>query len=886
MRIPATLLALALAVPALAQSPAVVTGVVTTRDDGMPLPGATVAVESLSLAAATDAGGRYSLALPPEAVGRTLEMKVSASGLVPRTWTFRAAEGTVTRDFAMSLTFQEEITVGSRAVGVEAEKAVPVDILTARQIETAGYTETMQVVQALAPSFNFPRTTIADGSASVRPATIRGLGPDQVLVLVNGKRRHATALVHVNGTVGRGSTGVDLNAVPVSAIERVEILRDGAAAQYGSDAIAGVMNIVLKSGASPLTLSAKGGLAVTDQGVGDDVRDGEMVDASATYGWNLGRGWVSAALEFRDRNRTNRAAPDLRDQIQAGDGGDNPVPQPNHWVGDPDARDAMGFLNAQFPVGAAGTSFVYAFGGWSNRDALAPGFFRRAFDDRNHATIYPLGFLPKIRTDVSDLSGTLGARGVKSDWYWDLSANFGRNRMDFDIEDTLNASLGPSIPPNKTRFYAGTYAADQLVANADLSRQLEVGLSGPMNLALGVEFRREGYRIEAGEPDSYRDGGFPNQLGGRAAPGAQVFPGLRPSNEVDTSRRNVAGYLDVEGDLVSRVRLGLAGRVENYSDFGSTADGKVTARFELHERVVLRGAAATGFRAPSLAQSYFSATSTNFLNTGAGLVPVEVGTFPVGSEQARALGARDLEPEESTHLSAGVVLTPFGRLDLTADYYRIDIDDRVVFSGNFLGARISELLAPFGASSARFFTNAIDTRTTGWDFTAGYDADLRDAGSLRLTAGYNRNDTDIVGRSATPPQLIGFENVLIDREQERRFECGQPKDSLRLAADWSRGRLSAVLRGSRYGEYCLPQNNPVNDQTFSAKWIADLEASFRARHLTIGAGAQNLFDAYPEQQLPQNGLGSATVPVIIRYSGTTPFGINGRFVYGRVTVRL
>jgi iron complex outermembrane receptor protein len=886
-------LLLAFPLAASAQQAPVLEGVVTTRDDGLSLPGATVAIEALNLSATTAADGRYNLALPPEAVGQSYDVKVTAAGLVPRTWTFKPEAGTTTQNFALSLTFQEEITVGSRAVGVEAEKAVPVDILTARQIETAGFTETMQVIQALAPSFNFPRTTIADGSASVRPATLRGLGPDQILVLLNGKRRHNTALVHVNGTVGRGSTGVDLNAIPVSMIVRVEILRDGAAAQYGSDAIAGVMNIVLKSGKAPLTLSAKAGAAVTDQGVGDNVTDGEQVDTSASYGWNLGRGWVSAAVEYRNRNRTNRAAPDLRDQVVAGDRLNNAVEQPNHWVGDPDAKDTMAFVNAQFPLGSAsGTSFVYAFGGWSTRDALAPGFFRRALEAGNLPAIYPLGYLPKIRTDTDDVSGTLGVRGIRSDWFWDLSATAGRNTMDFNIEDTLNVSLGPSMPPNQDHFYAGTIGAGQFTANADLSREIAIGLSGPTNLALGVEFRRETYQIQAGEVGSYVDGGFRDQFGNPAIPGAQVFAGWRPSNERDESRHNVAAYVDMEGDVVPRVRLGLAGRVENYSDFGSTADGKITARFKIHDRAVIRGAASTGFRAPSLGQSNFSATSTNFLNLGQGLVPVEVATFPVASDPARALGATDLKPEESTHLSAGLVLTPADGLDFTADFYQIDIDDRIVLSGNFTDARIRTLLAPFGTfGSARFFTNAIDTRTRGWDLTASWRTHLGAADTLRLSAAYNRNDTNVVGRAPTPAELVGFESVLFDREQTRRIECGQPKDNLRLAADWLRGRFDGELRGSRYGEYCDPRNLESLDQVFSPKWVTDLELSFRANHFTLGAGAQNLFDTYPETLRPENArapvnpAGGFLAPGAIRYGIATPYGINGRFVYGRITFR-
>ena len=888
------LVALVLACPLVvhAQQPPVLEGVVTTRDDGLGLPGATVAIEALGLSAVSGADGHYSLTLPPASVGQTYEVKVTASGLVPRTWTFRPEAGTTTQGFAMSLTFQEEITVGSRAVGVEAERAVPVDVITSRQIENAGYTETMQVIQALAPSFNFPRTTIADGSASVRPATIRGLGPDQILVLLNGKRRHQTALVHVNGTVGRGSTGVDLNAIPVSAIERVEILRDGAAAQYGSDAIAGVMNIVLKSGRSPLTLSAKAGESMTDQGVGDDVSDGEQVDTSATYGFNLGKGWVSAAVEYRDRNRTNRAADDLRDQIRAGDRLSNPVPQPNHWVGDPDAKDTMAFLNAQFPIGASNDKFIYAFGGWSTRDALAPGFFRRALEAGNLPAIYPLGYLPKIQTDTDDLGGTIGARGIASDWFWDVSATAGRNTMDFDIEDTLNVSLGPSMPPNQDHFYAGTIGASQFTANADVSREVEIGLSGPTNLAMGLEFRRETYQIQAGEEGSYINGGFPDQFGNPATPGAQVFAGWRPGNERDESRHNVAAYVDVEGDVVPRVRLGLAGRVENYSDFGSTADGKVTARLKLHERAVLRGAASTGFRAPSLGQSNFSATSTNFLNLGQGLVPVEVATFPVSSEPARALGATDLKPEESTHVSGGLVVTPFTNFELTADYYRINIDDRIVLSGNFTDPRIPILLAPFGTfGSARFFTNAIDTRTTGWDLTAAWHTNFGATDTLRLSAAYNRNETEVTHQAPAPPELIGLESVLFDREQTRRMECGQPQDNVRLSADWQRGRFNGGVRGSRYGEYCDPRNLESLDQTFSPQWITDFEVSFRMSHLLIGAGAQNVFDVYPETLRPENArapvnpAGGFLAPGAIRYGTATPFGINGRFLYGRISYR-
>ncbi len=861
----------------------VLTGVVTTRDDGLPLPGASVSIDSLKLSTTTDASGRFTLTLPAGTrLDQPLEVRVSAAGLPPRLWSFKPTAGTVTHDFALALTFSEEITVGSRAVGTEAEGAVPVDIITAKQIEATGASETMAVIQRLAPSFNFPRTTIADGSASVRPASLRGLGPDQVLVLVNGKRRHTTALVHVNGTMGRGSTGVDLNAIPVSAIERIEILRDGAAAQYGSDAIAGVINIVLKSGAGPARLDLKGGTTATDQGVGGDTTwDGGLFDGGLNKGFKLGTGWAVLTGEYRNRNRTNRAGPDPRDQIVAGDAGRNAVPQPNHWVGDPETADYLTFLNAQVPTGDS--SFAYAFGGWSHRDATAPGFYRRALQfTQTWSQIYPIGFLPVIKTAVTDGSGTLGIRGTKSQWYWDLSAQYGRNSMDFNIDNTLNASLGPGIPPNKTEFYAGTFVGDQLLANLDVSREIEVGLAGPLNIAFGTEYRREGYQLQAGEPDSYRDGGVRASNGAIAVPGAQVFPGFRPSNEADTSRNNVALYLDLEGDVASRLRLGAAGRFEHYSDFGSHVDGKLTVRLQAHEHLVIRGAASTGFRAPSLAQSNFSAVSTNFINIpGQGTVPVEVGTFAVSSPVARALGATDLKPEDSVQLSAGFAFNPTRSFDFTADYYNIKIDDRIVFSGNFTGGAISALLAPFGATGARFFTNAINTRTSGVDLTANYSKSLGSGNTLRFYAGYNYNRTRIEGEVATPPPLAGLGNVLYDRVERGRTECGQPSNQARFIGDWTKSRFAANVNVGLYGGYCVKQLDTTGalDQEFSAKWLTDVEAAYNLDKVTLAAGVQNLFDVYPEQVL------LPLQPQGVRYATTNAFGINGRFLYARATLR-
>ena len=869
---------------------------VTTRADGQPVPGATVELVGTTNRATTDNDGRYSLDVP-SALARSgrAQIRVEALGLPARTHDVPLSpDGPTTFNVAISLGFEEQVTVGSRSPGAENEKAVPVDIITREQIASTGYSETAQVIQALAPSFNFPRPTITDGTDTVRPATLRGLGPDQVLVLINGKRRHQSSLVHLNGSIGRGSTGVDLNAIPVSAIERIEVLREGAAAQYGSDAIAGVINIVLKAGASPATLSSKFGLStgsfvgnrcaasglVCEEGDDIDFSDGELFDLGGSWGVPLGAGSLMVSAEYRHRNRTNRASFDPRDQVVAGDAGNNAVSQPNHRWGDPDTRDFMSFVNAQVPLNTQQTRFFYAFGGFSRREANSAGFYRRGLDARNWPQIYPLGFLPEIQPTVIDGSGTAGVRGAWNAWAWDVSGEYGYNSFDFRIGNTLNVSLGPAIPPNKTEFDAGTLALGQFVANADLSRAFQLdALSGPLNVAFGTEIRREGYEITAGEPDSYSSGGVPDRNGGVAAIGAQVFPGFRPANAVDESRSSVAGYVDVEGDVLDWLRLGLAARTEHYTDFGNTVDGKLTVRVQPDPRFVARGSLSTGFRAPSLGQSFFSSTATNFLNVpGQGLVPFESLTLPVSSPAAQVLGAQPLEPENSTHASAGVALTPVPGFDVTVDYYRIAIDERIVLSGNFTGPLITALLAPFGANSARFFTNAIDTRTNGVDLTVSYRVALPDAGTLRLNGSYNNTRTKIVGTVATPPQLAGFEQVLFDRIERRRIECGQPRDSLRAGGDWRRNRWGANVNLARYGEFCSFTATEATDQTFSAKWLTDGEVSYRLTdQVLVAAGTQNLFNVFPDRNIVQNSFSG-----IQTFPSHSPFGMNGRTFYGRV----
>jgi iron complex outermembrane receptor protein len=877
--------------PGAAQTIGTVTGTVTQAESGAPIAGVTIRVVGGAQVATTRVDGTYRLQL----VLGSHQLQAGMIGFAALTQPVNVSAGqSTTQDFSLAASavlLDEIVAVGTRRVNrTVTESPVPVDVLPAAAIQNGGLIETSAILQRLAPSVNFPRTAIADGTDHLRPVTLRGLAPDQVLVLLNGKRRHNTALVHVNGTVGRGSTSVDLNAIPSNAIERIEVLRDGAAAQYGSDAIAGVINIVLKSGERREATTAFGRVQSSEGG--RDFRDGEFVNVNATTGVLFSQGaHLTLNAEFRDRNRTNRAYADARPQYFPGDVRINDAPIISSWQGDGDARDIGGFLNAGMPLGGAE---LYAFGGVTRREGLAAGFFRRANDVRTVRSIHPNGFLPEIGTDITDFSGAAGVRGTKSGWRWDVSSVFGGNAFAFSVHNSNNVTLGNASP---TDFEAGTLKFAQWTNNIDLSRELNLGLPRPVNVGLGVEFRLDRYEIEAGEPDSYRDGGVdvldgPN-TGDQGALGAQVFPGFRPTDEVKKSRSNVAGYVDLETNLSDPLLITLAGRVENYSDFGSTTDGKVAARFEPVKGFAIRGAAATGFRAPSLAQSFFSATSTNFIVINNVNTPFDVRTFPVNTEAAQILGAAKLKAEQSLNLSAGVS-ADMGGLVITADYYAIDIDDRIVLSGNFTQAAVRDLLASRGITNVgggRFFTNAIDTETRGFDVVAHYGLLLGEAGQLRLTGRYNQNKSKVTRVSNTPPELAAFQSTLFDRIERGRIEVGQPSNTISLTANYTLKNLGVNLHNQRFGEVSqlAADETGALDQTFEAKWVTDLDVSYQVlQRLRIAAGASNLFDVYPQEwkDFSQGVTGALTTNGIYRYAGgTSPWGMNGRTVYIKLSYR-
>ena len=778
------------------------------------------------------------------------------------------------------------IVTGTRVTDrTVAESTAPIDIITPETLEATGTVELATALARALPSLNFPRPAITDGTDAVRPAQLRGLAPDQVLVLVNGKRRHTTALINLNGSQGRGSSPVDLNAISIAAIERVEVLRDGASAQYGSDAIAGVINIVLKGSSKGGSIAARGGKY--------SAGDGETYQLSGDVGVPLGAGgFIHLAGQAGHQDQTDRArpfilppaglAPPVTPPIVAVR---PPLGQVVQRYGDPEVDQGAISYNAELNPNEAIT--FYSFGNFSRRDVISNGFFRPAGNARNNRTIYPNGFLPQINNLSEDLGFVAGFKGSTSfGWDFDVSFNHGSNELTFDILNTLNRSLGDSSP---TQFYAGALEVTQNVFNLDINRGLDVSwLEYPLNVSLGAEWRGEEFAQRAGEPGSFADTGLripdpTSTTGGtvRAAGGSQVFAGFRPADSGEYDRHSYSVYADFEADFTDKFSAGLALRYEDYSDFGTTTSGKVSARYAFSDAVALRGTVSTGFRAPSLQQQFFQSTATNFI----GGVPFDVRTFAVNDPTAVALGSEPLQAEESTSYGLGLVLQPLEALYVTVDAYRIDIDDRISLSENLIGAPVTTFLQSrgiFGVTGGRYFTNAVDTKTTGVDVIGTYRWAMQ-TGHLDLTAGYNYSKTTIERIAPNPPQLTagGLNLQRIGRVERGRITVGAPRDKVLLGGVWNAGNWSFSTTATRYGEFTVlfdaVETTPTRDQTFDAEWTLDLSTTYKLDRWDFTLGADNVLDSYPEEVIYQNStLGQ------LPYSGSSPFGFNGAFVYARV----
>ncbi len=761
-------------------------------------------------------------------------------------------------------TLDTVIVTGTRVADrTVAESQSPIDIITPEALQATGTTELATALARALPSLNFPRPALTDGTSGIRPAQLRGLSPDQVLVLVNGKRRHTSAQINVNGSIGRGSSAVDINAIPIAAIERVEVLRDGASAQYGSDAIAGVINIVLKG-------SDSGGSLALDAGqysAGDGNR--YQLSGDAGVGFAEGRGKLHVAGQILQQDESNRAGPYQGTAPNTGNFPD--IGQTTFVVGDPQVDATAASANASFQFSDRVSAYATVLA--SNRDITSFAFYRSRNNSGQGALLaqtYPDGFVPQINQYSKDRSVVAGVKGsTDSGWTWDVSYNHGENTIDFHTRNTINYTLGVNSPRS---FYAGELKYAQDIGNVDITKTLDWGLAYPVTLSFGGEYRRETWEQGAGEPNSY------------TGTGAQGFGGFTPLNAVDADRDNYAVYAGLEADLTDKFSAGVTGRYEDYSDFGDKFSGKLSARYAFTDKVALRATASSGFRAPSLAQQSYQAVTSTIVNGAF----VERGTFPTTSAAAQALGASPLKAESSTSYSLGLVLQPVDRLYLTVDAYQIDIDDRIILSTNITtNTATNNLLAGLGlpgVTAFSYFTNGVDTRTRGVDAVASYTVPFS-ASSLELTAAYSYNDTEVKKYIASPAVFgtLGLTQSLIGRDEVGRIEDSYPRDKTILSGTWRSDHWDLSLAATRYGEFTVRNSaTPTRDQTYGDSWVLDASVSYKpSTNWVLTLGADNLLDEYPDRTVDLQNSTWGMLP----YSNYSPYGFNGAYVYGRITYK-
>lgn len=834
---------------------------------------------------------------------------------------------------------EEIIVIGSRfEPRVVTQSPTPIDSISAEELTRGGAPDLQSMLKVAVPSFSTPRPAASGSLDFLTPPTMRGLSTGQLLVLINGKRRHTAPDLNGSSQIGRGDVAYDFNAIPAAAISRVEVLRDGAAAQYGSDAIAGVLNVQLARGTDGFA-SARFG--ITEKG------DGEHTEIAVAKGIELGDdGFLRLTVQYQDHNASDRAAPDTRQQyfgrnaagalvMPSGNYGSgtgvtssNGTLDPREatvdrdiWkFGEPKYENLSLFVNAEKPLTDGITA--YGFGGYSRLKGNSFNFFRRAGQDETVRAIYPDGFLPLQEIEITNGSGAFGLKGDDlAGFGWDLSSAYGGARSTMGYSNTANVSQGTT---SQTSFKRGNAEFRQWTTNLDLTREIPLGNAEPLKFAVGLEYRKEFYDLRAGEPASYANGGVPILDGpnaGRPAPvGAQPGGGITPDDAVSADRNSKAAYVELERDFFNdRLILSGALRYEDFSDFGDTTNYKLAGRLELTDELAVRGSFGSGFRAPALAQSYFSQTNVSFVNGQ----PLRIRAVSVNHPTAPLIGATALKPEKSDNISTGVVFSMDG-FDATVDYYRIKIDDRIAMSSNFQSATLTAMLAAQGypgVGAVSFLTNAVDTTTKGVDVTLRYRHDLDEWGTLTGMLAANFNDTKFDRIAGTPAPLaaIGINTVLFDLSQQVRFTDSMPKDKITASLNWQKDALRLSLTGVRYGEVAqvaLTNRTPAQVaaltpgykvklvpagpgsansdiiQYYRPDIVVDIEGGYDLTDaFSLSAGVSNLFDKYPEKQIASTaasvatGTNGADNNGIFPYAYIAPYGVNGRSFHVKATYR-
>ena len=919
------------------------------NEKGETLPGVSIVVKGTTHGTTTNASGRYTLSVIKGDI-----LQFSYIG-------FETADITVGTNHTIDVTLQsgvalnEVVVTGTRFAGRTAiETPVPVDIINVKNLTSvAPQVDLNHLLNYTAPSFSSNVQTISDGTDEVDPASLRGLGPDQVLVLINGKRRHSSSLINVNGTFGRGNVGTDLNTIPTAAISNLQILRDGASAQYGSDAIAGVINIILNKSVNDLRINVTSGANFSKNaneltgGV-----DGPMTNVNVNYGISLGKkggyinftgefnyrdfynrmgsysgkifsgynavewnaykngadisnlsldqikqyGLMSSALDQSTKNALNAATSmsDLRNALNI-DVTEAELAERGQTrkdyvmrVGQSALRGGKFFANMEIPLDKQGTEF-YAFGGTSYRGGDAAGFYRLPYQNRTYTPIYINGFLPHIKTDIKDNSLAFGIRGKIRGWNVDLSNTWGKNSMNYTVDNSLNASM---LNVSPTSFNSGGFNFSENTTNLDVDKQFGDILQG-LSVAYGVEYRQDRYQIVAGDITSYATYDTlgqvitsaaqvaPTDFFGNPRPGgAQVFPGFRPSNELVKYRNNIAAYSDLEVNFTKAFMIDAAIRYENYSDFGGTFNWKFATRLKATKNLNFRASVNTGFRAPSLQQMYFNSTSTLFVDG----IPYEVGLFSNNSKVAQSLGIPKLKQETSQSFSLGLTANiPKAFLKITVDGYMIWIQNRIVLTGQFTATTpvLQTLFRQAGATRAAFFANAIDTKSQGLDIVIdnnlSFGPHTRLKNSLAATFSKTQRVGDIHGSKVL--EDAGQINTYFDERARIYLEEAVPHTKFNLTNTLSLKKLNFMLRNVYFGKVTNPTNTPANQQVYSAKIITDLSIGYTlTKGLNLTVGANNLFDVYPDENIPANqSSGRFVYP-----RGAIQFSFGGRFLFARL----
>lgn len=868
-----------------------ISGTVTDGSNGEPLPGANIVVKGTAKGTTTDFDGKFSLTV------ESLPVIIVVSSIG-----FKSQEVNVDSISPISIALQEGVAldeivlVGSRSKPrTILDSPVPIDNIGVEELRNTGQPTVDKMLTYRVPSFNSTNQTISDATAHFDPADLRGLGPSRTLVLVNGKRKNQSALVYINDTPGKGEVGVDLKSIPAAAIERIEVLRDGASAQYGSDAIAGVINMVLKKNVEFTTVNATSGITTE----GDGFNFG--VDFNTAINFDNNGGYLNFTAGYYEQEETNRAGTPGED-VLFGVPANDPTwgawlaanPDLRMTVGQPELKKTDLFFNAGVPF-KNGNGEFYTFGGLTYRKGKSFALYRAPywvpdpFNLLHEAGTEYQGFQPTFETDIRDNNATVGVKWKLFDFDVDLSGTYGRSAVDYEVNNSLNPDLGASSP---TSFDVGAYSFSNTLANLDLSRTF-----GQVSIAFGAEVRGERFTSEAGEPASY--------IGG----GVQSFPGLQPDNVVTATRDNFGVYGDLEWEPTEELLLGGAVRYEDFSDFGDNTSWKVNGRYSLGGKGAIRASYSTGFRAPSLHQIYLS----NIQTLVSGGTVSNQGTFNNVDPIIRdGLGVPQLTAETSKNITAGITYKLDSDLSVSIDFYNVKVDDRVLFTGEigFDGDTgttnpVEQILLDNSITSLKFFVNAVNTNTTGVDLVLNYDNIELGNGKLSATLAGNYNETEIDGQIDTPPLLAANDYEIFNRKEQSRITSARPKFKVLLGLDYEISKWNFFLNNTYFGEVSwkhsdnglngaplgpgganLPTDDAAFDQTFAGKIVTDLIVNYNfSSKISATVSANNLLNVFPDE-IDTKGDFVTDLGGRFRYPWeVNQFGFNGTIINGGVTFK-